>query len=131
MKTSIIPNFKGKRWLKISCRAVHLVGFAGVFASVITGSAQPIYWWLVITSGIALFMLEALSNFVWFFQVRGLAIYIKMSLLIAAFYSPQNAWLYMVLMILLSGLIAHAPSSVRYFSFLHFKKITSINDIKG
>ncbi len=131
MKTAFIPNFTGKRWLKISLRSLHILGIAGVFSSVITATPMAFYWLLAISSGVGLLVLEAFSNILWFVQVRGLVIYIKLALLSGTFYYPQWAWHLLVVMILLSGVISHAPSSVRYFSFLHFKKIKSIDDIKG
>jgi hypothetical protein len=51
---SIIPNFSGKRWLKISLRTIHLVGFAGVFASILTATEQDVYWGITIVSGLGL-----------------------------------------------------------------------------
>ncbi len=131
MKTSIIPLFTGKRWLKIFFRTLHLIGFAGVFASVINGSEQSVYWFLTIFSGVGLLALESLSNFVWFFQVRGLVMYIKFTLLSGVFFFPYYAWHCFIAMIILSGMISHAPSSIRYFSFIHFKKVKSLNDTKG
>lgn len=44
MKTSFIPNFIGKRWLKISLRTFHIPGVAGVFSTVLTQTPQPLYW---------------------------------------------------------------------------------------
>ncbi|PKI17412.1 hypothetical protein [Colwellia sp. 12G3] len=74
---SIIPNFIGKRWLKISLRTAHLVGFAGVFSSILTSSEQDVYWGITIISGLGLLSLEALSNFVWFVQIRALAMHTR------------------------------------------------------
>jgi cyanate permease len=51
---SIIPNFSGKRWLKISLRTVHLIGFAGVFASILTRTEQDVYWAITIVTGLGL-----------------------------------------------------------------------------
>jgi hypothetical protein len=131
MKSTVIPNFKGKRWLKISLRSIHLVGVAGVFASTLTAQSLYIYWTLAIISGLGLLALEALSNLVWFIQVRALVMYVKFALLTTLLFFPQYAWHVLVVIILLSGLISHAPSSVRYFSFIHWRKITAIGDIKG
>ena len=131
MNTNLIPNFVGKRWLKIALRTLHLIGFAGVFTAVITGSSQPSYWVILFVSGFGLLALESLSNLVWFVQVRGLVMYIKFTLLVLLFIYPQYAWHCIIAMIILSGIISHAPSSVRYFSFIHFRKITSLNDTKG
>ncbi|WP_440875513.1 hypothetical protein [Thalassotalea sp. PLHSN55] len=131
MKTALIANFTGKRWLKITLRSLHLVGIAGVFASLFSVTDLSIYWFIAIASGVGLLMLEALSNLVWFVQVRALVMYIKLALFICVYIWPIVAWQLMVCIILLSGVISHAPSSVRYFSFVHFKKIKSVTDIKG
>jgi hypothetical protein len=128
---SIIPNFIGKRWLKISLRTVHLVGFAGVFASILTATEQDVYWGITIVSGLGLLSLEALSNFVWFVQIRALVMYIKLTLLTCVFFFNEYAWHCLVAIIIISGMISHAPSSVRYYSFVHGRKITSLNDTKG
>ena len=131
MLLSIIPNFIGKRWLKISLRTAHLVGFAGVFASILTSTEQDVYWAITIISGLGLLSLEALSNFVWFVQIRALAMYIKLTLLTCVFFFDEYAWHCLVAIIIISGMISHAPSSVRYYSFVHGRKITSLNDTKG
>jgi len=128
---SIFPNFIGKRWLKISFRTAHLIGFAGVFASILTSTEQNIYWGITIVSGLGLLSLEALTNFVWFVQVRALAMYIKLILLTCVFFYDEYAWHCLLAIIIISGMISHAPSSVRYYSFFHGRKITSLNDTKG
>jgi uncharacterized membrane protein len=128
---SIIPNFSGKRWLKISLRTIHLIGFAGVFASILTATEQDVYWAITIVTGLGLLSLEALSNFVWFVQIRALVMYIKLTLLACVFFFDEYAWHCLVAIIIISGMISHAPSSVRYYSFVHGKKITSLNDTKG
>jgi len=131
LSSSIIPNFTGKRWLKISLRTLHLIGFSGVFASVLTSTEQNVYWGITIVSGVGLLSLEALSNFVWFVQVRALAIYIKLVLLGCVFFFVDYAWHCLIAIIIISGMISHAPSSVRYYSFIHGRKITSLKDTKG
>lgn len=131
MKSAIIPNFKGKRWLKISLRSIHLVGIAGVFASTLTDENLYVYWVIATLSGLGLLALEALTNLIWFIQVRALVMYVKFSLLTALLFYPYYAWHILVAVILLSSLISHAPSSVRYFSFIHWRKITAIGDVKG
>jgi len=128
---SLIPNFIGKRWLKISLRTAHLVGFSGVFSSILTSNEQDFYWGITIVSGLGLLSLEALSNFVWFVQIRAVAMYIKVILLTCVFFFDEYAWHCLVAIIIISGMISHAPSSVRYYSFVHGRKITSLNDTKG
>lgn len=131
MNLSIIPQFKGKRWLKILLRSIHLVGFSGVFAYILFDEPQVIYWVIMLTSGLGLLIVEAFSNLLWFVQVRALFMYIKLVLLGVVFLYPSYAFHCFIIIIMMSGIIAHAPSSVRYFSFIHFKKVKSVHDIKG
>ena len=129
--TSLIPDFKGKRWLKVFLRTSHLLGFAGVFASVLTGNSYDYYWMIAITSGLGLLLLDSLSNLVWFVQIRALAIYVKLILLICLFIFPDYALHCLILMIIISGVVSHASSNIRYYSIYHGRKITSLNDTKG
>lgn len=131
MNLAIIPPFKGKRWLKILLRSIHLVGFSGVFAYILFNEPQIIYWVIMLVSGIGLLIVEAFSNLLWFVQVRALFMYIKLMLLAIVFLYPSYALHSFVTIIIMSGIISHAPSSLRYFSFVHFKKVQSIHDIKG
>jgi len=131
MDTNLIPAFKGKRWLKVSLRTLHLIGLAGISVSIATDNFDVISWTITIISGLAILVLEAFSNLIWFVQVRALAIYIKIGLLIMLFFYPDYSWYILILIIILSGLVSHAPSAVRYYSFVHRRVIRSINDIKG
>lgn len=131
MQSSLIPNFKGKRLLKMVLRTVHLIGFAGVFTAILTAGEYDLYWVITIGSGLGLLILEALSNLVWFVQVRGLVMYLKFILFTALFIYPEYGLWYLISIIILSGLIAHAPGALRYYSLFHGKAIYSVNDIKG
>ena len=131
MDTNLIPAFKGKRWLKVSLRTLHLIGLAGISVSIATDNFDVISWTITIISGLAILVLEAFSNLNWFVQVRALAIYIKIGLLIVLFFYPDYSWYILILIIIISGLVSHAPSAVRYYSFVHRRVISSINDIKG
>lgn len=82
-------------------------------------------------NGLGLLSLEALSNFVWFVQVRALVMYIKLSLQACVLFFNEYAWHCLIAIIRLSGMISHAPSYLRYYSFVHGRKITSLNDTKG
>jgi hypothetical protein len=130
-KTALIPDFKGKRWLKISLRTLHLVGFAGVFAGALSNTSQPVFWGVTIISGLGLLLLDSLSNLVWFIQARALAIYLKAGMLYGLFALPEYAIGWLIAIIVISGVISHAPSSLRYYSFVHGRKLTSLHDIKG
>jgi len=57
--------------------------------------------------------------------------YIKFALLFALFVFPEHALTCLIVMVILAGIISHAPGSVRYYSIYHRKRIDSIHDISG
>ena len=127
-----IPDFAGKRWLKIGLRSLHLVGFGGVFATALVSEySATLFWQITLVSGSLLLILEAGSNSIWWIQLRGLAVQIKLILLVVALYFPQWQLPLFVTIILLSGVFSHAPGNIRYYSWFHRKVIKSIHDIKG
>lgn len=131
MNIPVIPDFPAKRWLKIALRTLHLVGFAGVFASILSGEDYTEFWVITMGSGGTLLLLEALSNYLWFVQVRAAIMLIKFLLLYLIFALPDFALELCISIIVLSGFISHAPSAIRYYSFVHRKKILSKRDTKG
>jgi hypothetical protein len=89
------------------------------------------YWWLSVVTGVLIVAIDALTNRVWLIQVRGLAVYLKLVLLACLWKFP--AWDVELLMaiIVLSAVISHAPSRLRYYSIYHRKVIRSTLDTKG
>lgn len=123
-----------KRWTKISLRTLHLVSVAGVGGGILFGLDKAVwvnYWWLALTSGVLLMAIDIVSNPVWLVQVRGLAIYLKLVLLGMMDVCPQWAGSILLIVIVLSAVISHAPGNLRYYSIYHKKVISSSNDSKG
>jgi hypothetical protein len=123
-----------KRWTKISLRTLHLLALAGVGGGMLFGIDKNLwlnYWWLALASGAFLMLIDIVSNPVWIVQVRGLVIFLKLVLL--AFLGYSQAWDIVILMliIVMSGVISHAPSKVRYYSIYHKEIISSSKDTKG
>jgi len=89
------------------------------------------YWWLAMVSGGLMMLLDVISNRVWLVQIRGVSIYIKLVLL--AFIGMQPEWdgYLLAAIIIISGVISHAPGKLRYYSIYHKKVITSNSDTKG
>jgi hypothetical protein len=89
------------------------------------------YWWLAMVSGISMMLIDIISNPIWLVQVRGLVIYLKLILL--AILGSYPAWDNIILMIIVivSAVISHAPGKLRYYSIYHRKPITSSSDSKG
>ena len=123
-----------KRWTKISLRTLHLVSVAGVGGGILFGLDKAVwvnYWWLALTSGVLLMAIDIVSNPVWLVQVRGLVIYLKLVMLAVMGAFPQWAGMILLMVIILSSVISHAPGNLRYYSIYHKKVILSSNNSKG
>ena len=125
-------DFKAKRWIKITLRTGHLIGMAGMATYALSDTYITdwlFYIHLTIASGVAMMLLDIWSNGVWLFQLRGQAIIIKLILFAALLMTGQyDSWLFFS-MIIISGLIAHAPSNIRYYSIFHRRRIESLYQI--
>ena len=109
-------RFAGQRWLNILLRSLHLVGIAGVaggFLFALDDAQWLPYWRLALTTGAALALLYIWSTALWLFQLKGVAILLKLALLALGFSLPGWRMETFVLVIMLSGVMAHAPGSVR------------------
>ena len=123
-----------KRWIKISLRTLHLLAIAGVGGGILFGLEKDLwlaYWWLAMASGGLMMLMDIISNPVWLVQIRGLVIVIKLILLAFLGSYPAWDWYLLATIIIISGVISHAPGKLRYYSVYHRKVITSDNDSKG
>lgn len=107
-------------------RTIHLVGVAGVGGGYLYGASpaawQP-YLWLLIASGVVMLFIEGWASLLYLIQLRGLAMLSKPLLLALAVYDEAMAPVVLVAIIVLSGVMAHAPANVRYYSPLHRRRV--------
>ena len=125
-------DFKTKRWIKITLRTGHLIGMAGMATYVLSDTFITdwlFYIHLTIATGIAMLLLDIWSNAVCLIQLRGLAIILKLILFSILLMTDQQDSLLFFSIIIISGLIAHAPSNVRYYSIFHRRRIESLYNI--
>ena len=123
-----------KRWTKISLRTLHLLAVAGVGGGILFGLEKDLwinYWWLALVSGGLMMVIDIASNPVWIVQVRGLVIFLKLILLAFLGSNPSLDGLLLAVIIIMSGIISHAPGQLRYYSLYHRRVILSSNDSKG
>lgn len=123
-----------KRWIKICLRTLHLVSVAGVGGGIIFGIEKDLwvnYWWLALLSGGLMMLIDIISNPVWVVQVRGLVVFLKLVLLVFLGGDPSNDSLVLMVIIVMSGIISHAPGKLRYYSVYHGRVISSQGDSKG
>lgn len=126
-----LPDNSVRRLTKVIVRTIHLVGIAGLFGNAMTGSYESVYLVLTIASGGLLTVMEAWSGSIWFVQLRGVALYLKLLLLLPVHYYPNAAVPLLIAVIAISGFMSHAPSWIRYFSVLHCQVVQSREDIMG
>jgi len=89
----------------------------------VDGGVGYSYFYLTIASGIGLVMISTWSNAIWLIQLRGQAILLKIMLLLLIPLFPALTWWLFVAVIVISGLISHAPGDVRYYSIFHRRRI--------
>ncbi len=123
-----------KRWIKISLRTLHLISVAGVGGGILFGLEQSLwvgYWWLALVSGALMIAIDVIPNPVWVVQVRGLVVLLKLVLLVFLGSGPSMDSLLLIIIIVMSAVISHAPGNLRYYSIYHRKVISSSYDSKG
>jgi len=128
----IFPNpkrdFKGKRWLKIVLRTIHLIGVAGVGGGVLLNvdiASWMIYLQLTLISGFTYLALELWTNGIFIIQLRGFSIILKLLLLYGLYLYPDSSKIILAI-IIISSVISHAPGNVRYFSIFHGKRLDNL-----
>ena len=133
-KLSLLGDFAGKRWLKISLRTLHIFSIIGVGGAIlfeVPFSSWVWYWYAAVSTGVLMVAIDALSNFLWLVQVRGIIIYIKLALLMLLGGNMLVNQLVLVTVVIMSAVISHAPGDIRYYSVIHRRKIMSYTDSKG
>ena len=126
-----LPDNTARRLSKVIVRTFHLVGVAGFFGNAMMGHFESTYIVLTIVTGVVLTLMEASSGWVWFVQLRGVFLYLKLLLLLLIHFEPTSSIPYLIAVIALSGFISHAPSWIRYFSLRHWQVIHSKEDLLG
>ena len=122
-------SFPGKRWIRIGLRTLHLIGTAGVGGGFLYSSPREAwmpYLILTIATGFAIFFIEIWANGIWIIQLRGVAILVKLVLLSCLHFAPDWGGPALIGSIVISGLIAHAPGEVRYYSILHRRRVDEL-----
>lgn len=112
--------FTGQRWINILLRTLHLIGVAGAGAAFLFSVSEEQwrpYMLLTITSGCVMVLVEVWSNAIWLVQLRGLSTLLKLLILLMTFVVGLQVYL-LISVIVIAGLISHAPGKVRYFSFI-------------
>jgi hypothetical protein len=121
LKAQLFPRqsryLPGQRWINVLFRTLHLVGLGGLGAGFLYPAADD-SWQLYL-------QISIYSNGIWLIQLRGQVVFLKLALLALMIPFPQLRAELFILIILLSGWIAHATAQVRYYSLYHRRQIES------
>lgn len=121
----------GNRWLNVFLRTLHLVGIAGIgggYFYVAQDETWHLFQDLCLISGTLLALLFIYSSGIWLLQLRGLVILFKLLLFYTIFLWPSLGVALLILILILSGWIAHAPARIRYYSPFHRRRIERLPD---
>jgi hypothetical protein len=126
-----LPDNTARRLSKVIVRTIHLVGVAGFFGNAMMGHFESNYIVLTIVTGVVLTLMEASSGWVWFVELRGVFLNLKLLLLLLIHFDPASSIPCLIAVIALSGFISHAPNWIRYFSLRHWQVVHSKDDLLG
>ena len=114
-------GFRGQRWLNVLLRSLHLVGIVGISGGFLFDEkpdAWGHYWHLTLASGVALMALYLWGSVCWLFELKGLVIVLKTLLLGIALLIPSIRAELFLFVVILSGVIAHAPGAFRGYRWI-------------
>lgn len=121
-------SLPGKRWLGIGLRCLHLIGICGLSGGYLFSLPESEwYGYLLVTlvSGGLMVLKAVYLDGIWLLQLRGQVILLKIALLgLAVVLSSEAGSLVFIVIIVASGIIAHAPGKLRYYSLWHRGVIT-------
>ena len=121
--------FLGQRWANICLRTLHLIGVAGLgggFLYPAAGEDWRIYLDLVVWSGVGLVAIAIWNNGIWLLQLCGQAVILKLLLLALIPFYPDLRLPLLLAVIVISGVVSHAPAGVRHFSIIHGRRLESL-----
>jgi len=109
---------------------MHLIGIAGLGGGFLYQSPKEVwvpYLILSIASGSGLMCLAVWTDGIWFIQLRGIVILFKLILLLSIPFLKGYGGYALIITIVISGVIAHAPGDVRYYSIFHGKRVEDLH----
>lgn len=124
-------HLAGQRWIKVVLRTLHLVGLAGIGGGYLYATVDDtwrLYLFLTLITGGLMTLYSIWSNGIWFLQLRGQVILLKLVLLGLIVWWPAAGPVLLMIIVILSGWISHAPGRVRYYSFYHGQRLDSLYD---
>lgn len=109
-------------------RTLHLLGICGLAGAYLFQQPEAAwfpYLLMTVLSGLVMAGLEIYSNPIWLLQLRGHVIGIKLLLLstMTWWFEQPNSLIY-IFIIVISGVVSHAPGRLRYYSVFYRRVLT-------
>lgn len=111
-------DFAARRYLSIALRTLHIVGiagFSGLFLFDLPADLWQPYARLAVVTGLSMMFLEIWTDGIFILQLKGLAIFAKLMVLLLIVVFPEFGAAGFWVIIIISGYFSHAPGRVRYF----------------
>jgi hypothetical protein len=125
-KPPAVRSFPGIRWVRISLRTAPLIAMGllvgGVAAAAPQDSLAGALWGTLLT-GAAFVAIELYQSPLFLVQVKGVAVFVKIALLILAVEVPNVALPALIAAIVIGGISSHMPGKFRYYSIVHGKVV--------
>ena len=106
------------RFLRTTLRTLHLLAFGAFYGGTLFGvDNEALYPALiaVIATGIIFLIFEVSRAPVFLIQVRGLATYTKLALLISTYWFRDYRVSILTAIAIIGSLVSHLPASIRYY----------------
>ena len=130
LKKLIFPKplreFPLQRWVRISVRTWHLMAMGYLLGGVALGTpvnAENPALMHTLLSGLVFSALEVYASGVWFLQLKGQAVLVKMVLLGASFHTAGDPMPWLWAAVVIGGISSHMPGRYRYYSVFHGKVV--------
>jgi len=111
-------EFRGRRWLRVGLRSLHLLGVSFYVGGAAVGaSADTLSPWFIasIASGVGMFATDLIRSFAVLAEVRGQVILLKLVALGVAHGMPAYRTVLLGAVVVASALISHMPGRYRHW----------------
>lgn len=108
-------HFRGRRWLNISLRSLHLVGVVQTGVAILAhGQSSFVGIALMLSTGLALYGLEWWPHRYFWRELAGMFGVVKLLTLLAMLVFPDGAQYLFWFLLIASSVVSHAPWSLRH-----------------
>ena len=110
-----IKEFRGKRWINIALRTLHVIGVILLGSALFRGSTTTLAITLTLVPGLAMFSLDVWSKPSHLGEVAGLGVLGKLALVFSIKLFPHWSVEIFWLVLIVSMVLSHAPGSFRHW----------------